>query len=81
MVLLHDCIPCQYGHHEEHQDVPGPVAEGIIGGWRCPCTGDCVERNKGRYSEVIEVEVDPEIERQWAETFEFLKSVSEAQHD
>jgi hypothetical protein len=44
MVMIHDCIPCQYGDHDGHIDVPGPVPEGLIGGWRCDCKGECRDR-------------------------------------
>lgn len=45
MAYYGDCIACQHGQHGSHIEVPGPVPEGMIGGWICPCTGDCAERN------------------------------------
>ena len=40
MVCVTLCIPCQYGNHEAH--VPRqPAPKGVIGGFECPCTGDC----------------------------------------
>lgn len=41
MVMLHPCIACQDGDHANHIPMPGPVPEGMIGGWACPCEGDC----------------------------------------
>lgn len=48
MTLLHDCVACQYGLHDQHHEITQPVEEGVMGGARCPCTGDCAERN-GRH--------------------------------
>lgn len=48
MVLFANCIPCQYGHHEHHHEVVQAVPEGMIGGVRCECKGECVEREKRR---------------------------------
>lgn len=44
MTMIHDCIPCQHGDHSGHIDTPGTVPKGMLGGWQCPCTGDCAER-------------------------------------
>jgi hypothetical protein len=41
---LHPCIPCQYGAHDEHIEWPERAAEGVMGGWRCPCKGECRDR-------------------------------------
>lgn len=46
MVELTECIPCQYGDHEHHQEVVQAVPEGMMGGARCPCTGECVGRER-----------------------------------
>lgn len=48
MVCLRDCIPCQDGNHDRHYEVTQAVPEGMIGGARCPCTGDCAERKARR---------------------------------
>jgi hypothetical protein len=40
------CIPCQYGDHEEHIDYPERPAPGVMGGWHCPCKGECVEHTR-----------------------------------
>lgn len=44
MAMVHDCIACQDGAHDLHVDVPGPVPEGMIGGWVCDCKGECRDR-------------------------------------
>lgn len=43
MVLLTYCIPCQHGMRDAclHGQ---PAPEGMLGGWRCRCEGECVER-------------------------------------
>lgn len=38
------CIPCQYGHHDECGAGMSEPPEGMIGGTRCGCEGDCAER-------------------------------------
>ncbi len=43
MVALTLCIPCQYGDHEHHHEVVQVAPEGMLGGARCPCEGDCVD--------------------------------------
>jgi hypothetical protein len=48
MAAFSDCMPCRYGMHGDHVPVPGPVADDVIGGWICPCEGDCAERNRER---------------------------------
>lgn len=40
-MMIHDCIPCQYGQHDDHIDVPSPAPEGMMGGWECHCKGEC----------------------------------------
>jgi hypothetical protein len=47
-MMLHDCIACQYGMHDEHVRVTQPVSEDVLGGAMCPCKGDCAERNAER---------------------------------
>lgn len=37
------CIACQYGQHDEHIDYPEIPSPGVMGGWHCPCKGECVE--------------------------------------
>jgi hypothetical protein len=40
MVLVHLCIACQHGDHAGH--IQGQKAPpGVLGGWECPCTGNC----------------------------------------
>lgn len=65
MVMVADCIACQYGQHDGHIDVPGPVPEGVMGGWQCNCAGDCAERN------------GPRIERENAAIIEVVQSNDE----
>lgn len=72
---LSPCIPCQYGAHEEHVDVPGPVPEGVIGGWVCPCKGECIE-NQVSVVPVVMTPRDIEEERKWEEAFEFLEQAA-----
>jgi len=45
MVLLTYCIPCQHGDHEHHHEVVQAVPEGMLGGVKCRCKGECVERH------------------------------------
>ena len=43
MVALTYCLACQHGEHDRcHGGQAAP--EGMIGGWRCRCEGECVER-------------------------------------
>lgn len=35
------CIPCQFGHHEDHQPVVEAAFEGVLGGAECHCKGEC----------------------------------------
>lgn len=45
MTLVHECIPCQHGQHDAHQDVVAAGVDGLIGsGQTCPCRGECVDR-------------------------------------
>jgi len=55
LVLLHDCIACQHGDHSEHVEHPEVAPAGMMGGWSCPCTGDCAERNKNRRSIIDDI--------------------------
>lgn len=71
--MIHDCIPCQYGQHDEHQDVPGPVAEGVIGGWVCHCKGECRDRSRPKPTFIETGLLDPEM----VATMEFLRKASE----
>lgn len=41
MVLLILCFACRDGDHSGHQETLQAVPEGMIGGTRCPCKGDC----------------------------------------
>lgn len=40
-MLQHPCIPCQHGDHDGHIGVPEAASEGMMGGWSCPCRGEC----------------------------------------
>lgn len=82
-MMIHDCIPCQYGFHDEHHDVPNPGIEGLIGGrWECHCKGECVAREEERRRNaplpVIDT-TDYGPDGELAKTLEFLRSASEAQ--
>lgn len=79
MAMFHPCIPCQYGQHERHDPVPGPVPEGYFGGWICPCEGECVETYEPL--EFIPYKPDPEEEARMVEAMEFLDRVSKAQRE
>lgn len=46
MVELIDCIACMHGDHDHHVEMIHAAAPGLMGGARCPCTGDCAERNE-----------------------------------
>jgi hypothetical protein len=48
MVMIGDCIACQYGQHDGHHKIVQAVPDGVIGGIRCECKGDCAERNGER---------------------------------
>ena len=39
------CIACQHGRHERHREVIQAVPEGMMGGAKCRCEGECVERH------------------------------------
>lgn len=58
MTLLVDCLACQHGDHKRHVSGSPPVTGRIGGGWQCPCTGDCAERNR------IDAELEAETYRQ-----------------
>jgi hypothetical protein len=72
-----DCIPCQYGAHDEHQNVPGPVPEGVIGGWICDCKGECRDRPRPKATFIEAEPMPPET----VEMLDFLRRASEAQND
>jgi len=61
MTLVHDCIPCQHGFHEEHHRIVQTVPEGMMGGQECHCEGECVERERKRRERLAETEplIDP----------------------
>jgi hypothetical protein len=44
-MLLTTCLACQYGEHERCQGGQAPP-KGMMGGWKCRCEGECVERRK-----------------------------------
>jgi hypothetical protein len=35
------CNGCMMGEHERHVEDHAPAPEGVMGGFRCPCTGEC----------------------------------------
>jgi hypothetical protein len=35
------CWGCRFGRHEDHEDWPVKPPEGMFGGMRCDCKGDC----------------------------------------
>lgn len=41
MVALHLCSACRFGRHEDHVKAFAPAPEGMMGGFECPCQGDC----------------------------------------
>jgi hypothetical protein len=41
MVLLTYCLACKYGDHERHTEVIQAAPEGMLGGSRCKCQGEC----------------------------------------
>lgn len=59
MVLVHDCIPCQYGDHDKCMGHYAPAPPGMIGGAMCGCSGECRERAK-RTVEVIDAGPPPD---------------------
>jgi hypothetical protein len=44
MSLIVTCTACQFGRHEDHREVVQAVPEGMIGGSRCDCKGECRDR-------------------------------------
>lgn len=42
-MLLTYCIACQHGSHDACQGGQNPP-EGMLGGWRCRCEGECRDR-------------------------------------
>lgn len=52
-MLIADCIPCQYGHHDQCQGVYEPAPKGMIGGAMCGCKGECVERERKRREKTV----------------------------
>ncbi len=43
MVALSPCTGCRFGKHEDHVSNYAPAPPGVIGGFMCPCRGDCAE--------------------------------------
>lgn len=43
MVVM-DCVACQFGDHAHHVEHFDPPPEGAMGGARCACQGECVDR-------------------------------------
>lgn len=44
----YDCIACQHGEHSGHVEYPEKPPPGMMGGWHCPCIGDCATRHRDR---------------------------------
>lgn len=42
-MLLTYCVACKHGHHDACQGGHAPPP-GMLGGWKCRCEGECVER-------------------------------------
>jgi hypothetical protein len=60
------CTSCEFGEHDRCQG--GQAApEGVLGGWRCRCEGECVD---GRY-------VSPQFEATTQAIREGLRKVAE----
>jgi hypothetical protein len=57
MVLLTKCHACRRGDHEHHSEVIQAALPGMIGGMRCPCKGECVERGPGPEAKKIAADV------------------------
>lgn len=58
-MLLAECIPCQYGQHDDCVGECLPP-EGMIGGSRCSCTGDCHERHPWTDADLARIEDQPD---------------------
>lgn len=50
------CIACQYGQHDEHIDYPEKPSKGVMGGWHCPCNGECVDEYAKRHRVIADAE-------------------------
>ena len=48
MVMLTDCPACQHGRHDDHVKDWSRAPEGVMGGYACPCEGECVQRERSR---------------------------------
>lgn len=44
MVVIIDCAACRFGDHAHHVEDFAPAPEGAMGGARCACRGECVDR-------------------------------------
>ena len=44
MVALAPCPSCQWGDHEGHVAAWRPAPPGVLGGFYCDCSGDCVDK-------------------------------------
>lgn len=51
--MIGDCIACQYGDHAGHVEVTQAVPEGMLGGGRCECEGDCAVRNADLHPPIV----------------------------
>jgi hypothetical protein len=79
MVMIHDCIACQDGFHDQHIGTPGPVPEGLIGGWECHCPGDCAERYARRIERNRGPVIDTTDYASLVEALEHFRKIEEAQ--
>lgn len=46
MVCLTYCHACQFGMHDDHIKDFAPAPPGVMGGFMCPCEGECVDDYK-----------------------------------
>jgi hypothetical protein len=75
-MMIHPCIPCQWGDHEHHHRVVEAVPKGVMGGCECHCEGECVERaRRNPPPEIIEDSNFPSQED--VAVLEFLRRASE----
>ena len=78
-MMIHDCIPCQWGDHSKHVEWPSKPPKGVIGGWKCECDGSC-ETDGRRERRVRTVEVSPEeVARMDEEYAKFEKIVEQTE--
>jgi hypothetical protein len=54
-VRITECIACQAGDHDGHEEVVQAVPEGVMGGAKCLCRGECQGRPSGAFAEIAEI--------------------------